>query len=55
MIIYGGEDRRNQILEVQNCGLERIGLLPFEFRSGTCTTGKFLEVSRSRPTESFIQ
>lgn len=39
MIVYGGRSYKRQIAEVKDCGLDRIGDLPFDFIWGACTVG----------------
>ena len=38
MIIFGGEDQRRQINQVQGCSIQRIGTLEFDHDGGGCTT-----------------
>ena len=40
MIIFGGEDQRRQINQVQGCTIQRIGTLEFDHDGGGCTTNK---------------
>ena len=39
MIVFGGRSYKRQIAEVKDCGLDRIGDLPFDFNWGACTVG----------------
>ena len=36
MIIFGGQTYRNQIIKVDICGFEWLGLLDFDFKYGAC-------------------
>ena len=37
MFVFGGANEKRQISQVTGCGLERIGTLTFDLRSGACT------------------
>ena len=37
MYVFGGVNEMRQISQVTGCGLERIGNLAFDLRSGACT------------------
>lgn len=35
--VFGGENKENQISQIRNCKLERVGSLSFDFDAGACT------------------
>jgi len=37
MLIFGGWEYSDQISQIGNCGITRIGTLPFDFEYGGCT------------------
>ena len=34
--IFGGDKNKRQVLQIDDCGLNKLGLIPFDHRSGAC-------------------
>ena len=35
-LIFGGDENKRQVLQVDNCGLTELGLIPFDHSFGAC-------------------